>query len=198
VGLHQCPSERKGEGVPVRRLRVPSQVPGHTQTAAKVRGFSPIASGFAAETDWLLEQRGFELLVPPACATFANAGHSVVRLTRRFVIGTGTSNPVSSNWEVCCELDFGRRAPMKALMRRGPQRGPAISGNGVMCQEDPGCEPGPRGGPLTPSSGGGLRRVRAVRRDTPSPRRIRYRTPIRTGIIRSPPTRREYQIFPRL
>jgi len=78
---------------------------------------------------------------------------------------------------VCCELDFGRRAPMKASMRREPQRGPAISGNGVMCQEDPGCEPGPRGGPLTPSSGGGLRRVRAVRRDTPSPRRIRYRTP---------------------
>jgi hypothetical protein len=26
---------------------------------------------------------------------------------------------------------------MKASMRRGPQRGPAISGNGVMCQGDP-------------------------------------------------------------
>jgi len=26
-----------------------------------VRGFSPIASGFTAETDWLLEQAGFEL-----------------------------------------------------------------------------------------------------------------------------------------
>ena len=35
------------------------------QTAAKVRGFSPIASGFTAETDWLLEQAGFELYVPP-------------------------------------------------------------------------------------------------------------------------------------
>ena len=68
VGLHQCPSERKGEGVPVRRLRVPSHVPSHPQTAAKVRGFSPIASGFTAETDWLLEEGGFELLVPPACA----------------------------------------------------------------------------------------------------------------------------------
>jgi hypothetical protein len=43
VGLHQCPSERKGEGVPVRRLRVPSHVPSHPQTAAKVPGFSPIA-----------------------------------------------------------------------------------------------------------------------------------------------------------
>ena len=61
VGLHQCPSERKGEGVPVRSLRVPSHVPRHPQTAAKVRGFSPIASGFTAETDWLLEQAGFEL-----------------------------------------------------------------------------------------------------------------------------------------
>src|ERR1700749_3015064 len=64
MGLHQCPSERNGEGVPVRILRVPSHVPSHPQTAAKVRGCSPIASGFAAETDWLLEGTGFELLVP--------------------------------------------------------------------------------------------------------------------------------------
>ena len=64
VGLHQCPSERKGEGVPVRSLHVPSHVPSHPQTAAKVRGFSPTASGFAAETDWLLEEGGFEPLVP--------------------------------------------------------------------------------------------------------------------------------------
>ena len=65
VRLHQCPSERKGQGVPVRSLRVPSHVPSHSQTAAKVRGFSPIASGFTAETDWLLEEAGFELSVPP-------------------------------------------------------------------------------------------------------------------------------------
>src|SRR5438270_13728900 len=65
VGLHQCPSERKGEGVPVRSLRVPSHVPSHLQTAAKVRGFSPIAAGFTAETDWLLEESGFEPSVPP-------------------------------------------------------------------------------------------------------------------------------------
>jgi hypothetical protein len=64
VGLHQCPSERKGEGVPVRSLRVPSHVPSHPQTAAKVRGFSPIASGFTAETDWLLEEDRFEPSVP--------------------------------------------------------------------------------------------------------------------------------------
>src|SRR5438270_11955908 len=34
------------------------------QTAAKVRGFSPIASRFTAETDWLLEGAGFEPSVP--------------------------------------------------------------------------------------------------------------------------------------
>src|SRR5207237_7238652 len=60
VGLHQCRSERKGEGVPVRSLRVPSHVPSHPQTAAKVRGFSLTASEFTAETDWLLEEDGFE------------------------------------------------------------------------------------------------------------------------------------------
>src|SRR4051794_663427 len=65
VGLHQCPSERRGEEVPVRSLRVPSHVPSHPQTAAKVRGFSPTASGFAAETDCLLEESRFELMVPP-------------------------------------------------------------------------------------------------------------------------------------
>ena len=29
-----------------------------------MRGLSPIASGFTAETDWLLEEGGFEPLVP--------------------------------------------------------------------------------------------------------------------------------------
>jgi hypothetical protein len=60
VGLHQCPSERNGEGGPVRRLYVPSHVPSHPQTAAEVRGFSLTAAGFTAETDWLLEGPGFE------------------------------------------------------------------------------------------------------------------------------------------
>jgi len=46
VGLHQCPSERKGEGGPVCSLDVPSHVPSDTQTAAKVRDFSPTASEF--------------------------------------------------------------------------------------------------------------------------------------------------------
>ena len=55
------PVREKGEGVPVRSPRVPSHVPSHPQTAAKVRGFSTIGSGFTAETDWLLEQAGFEL-----------------------------------------------------------------------------------------------------------------------------------------
>jgi hypothetical protein len=76
VGLHQCPSERKSEGAPVRSLHVPSQVPGHPQTAAKVRGFSPTASGFTAETDCLLEGTGFEPSVPPD-----RSGGRSIRLT---------------------------------------------------------------------------------------------------------------------
>jgi len=50
--------------VPVRRLHVPSRVPSHPQTAAKLRGFSLTASGFTAETDCLLEEAGFEPSVP--------------------------------------------------------------------------------------------------------------------------------------
>jgi hypothetical protein len=64
VGLHQYPSERKGEGGQVRSLHVPSHVPGHPQNAAKVRGFSRTASAFTTETDCLLEESGFEPLVP--------------------------------------------------------------------------------------------------------------------------------------
>jgi hypothetical protein len=64
VGLHQCPSERKGEGGPVRGLHVPSHVPSHPQNAAKLQGFSRTASAFTAETDCLLEEAGFEPLVP--------------------------------------------------------------------------------------------------------------------------------------
>ena len=66
VGLHQCPSERKGDGGPVRSLHVPSHVPSRPQNAAKVRGFSRIVSAFTAETDCLLEQSGFEPSVPLA------------------------------------------------------------------------------------------------------------------------------------
>jgi hypothetical protein len=64
VGLHQCPSERKGEGAPVRSLRAPSEVPSQPQNAPKLRGFSRKAWGFTAETDCLLEESGFEPLVP--------------------------------------------------------------------------------------------------------------------------------------
>jgi hypothetical protein len=83
VGLHQCPSERNGEGVPVRSLRVPSHVPSHPQTAAKVRGFSPIASGFTAETDWLLEEDGFELLVPLSDAAIAKSRGSLRKVSKQ-------------------------------------------------------------------------------------------------------------------
>jgi hypothetical protein len=41
-----------------------SHVPSLTQTAAKLRGFSPTAPGFTAETDSPLEEGGFEPSVP--------------------------------------------------------------------------------------------------------------------------------------
>ena len=41
-----------------------SHVPSLTQTAAKLRGFSPTAPGFTAETDSPLEGAGFEPSVP--------------------------------------------------------------------------------------------------------------------------------------
>jgi hypothetical protein len=71
VGLHQYPSERKGERGPVCGLLVPSHVPILPQNAAKVRGFSRTVSAFTAETDCLLEEAGFELLVPRPSRTCA-------------------------------------------------------------------------------------------------------------------------------
>jgi hypothetical protein len=59
------PVREKGRKSPVRSLHVLSHVPSHAQNAAKVRGFSPSDSGFTAETDWLLEEAGFEPSVPP-------------------------------------------------------------------------------------------------------------------------------------
>jgi hypothetical protein len=59
------PVREKGQGAPVRGGRVPSHVPSHTQTAAKLRGFSPTAPVFTTtETDSPLEEAGFEPSVP--------------------------------------------------------------------------------------------------------------------------------------
>jgi hypothetical protein len=52
-----------------------------------VRGFSPIASGFTAETDWLLEEAGFELVWGFSCQVvfsvycrfFVRSGKAVLR-----------------------------------------------------------------------------------------------------------------------
>ena len=66
-GRWDCINARQRERAKESRLAAcasPSHVPSHPQTAAKVRGFSPIASGFTAETDWLLEGDGFEPSVP--------------------------------------------------------------------------------------------------------------------------------------
>ena len=58
------PVKEKERRRPGSYLHVPSHVPSHPQNAAKLRGFPGAASAFTAETDWLLEQSGFEPLVP--------------------------------------------------------------------------------------------------------------------------------------
>jgi hypothetical protein len=94
-----------GMDIMVARVSTPRLLqPPDRLVAARCGCAAPNYSGIEFAHDSALEQRGFELLVPPACATFANAGHSVVRLTCRFVIGTGTSNPVSSSGEAGANL----------------------------------------------------------------------------------------------
>ena len=56
--------QRKRSRAPVRSRHVPLSRPQPPQTAAKVRGFSPTAPGFTAETDSPLEGAGFEPSVP--------------------------------------------------------------------------------------------------------------------------------------
>jgi hypothetical protein len=63
-GTAAMPVREKGRRSPGSQPARPFYVPSHPQTAAKVRGFSPIASGFTAETDWPLEESGFEPSVP--------------------------------------------------------------------------------------------------------------------------------------
>ena len=60
------PAREKGQTNPGSQPPRPFSRPSHPQTAAKVRGLSLTASGFTTETDWLLEESGFEPSVPPA------------------------------------------------------------------------------------------------------------------------------------
>jgi hypothetical protein len=58
------PIREKGWRSPGSQPARPFSRPKPLQNAAKVRDFSLTASGFTAETDWLLEESGFELSVP--------------------------------------------------------------------------------------------------------------------------------------
>jgi hypothetical protein len=60
----------KGRRRPGSQPARPFSVPSLPQNAAKVRGYSRTASAFTAETDCLLEQRRFELMVPPRTPGF--------------------------------------------------------------------------------------------------------------------------------
>src|SRR5437763_9363104 len=64
-GTASMPVREKGRrrpGSPPARPFSRPQPPADRRQSA---GFSPMASGFTAETDWLLEESGFELSVPP-------------------------------------------------------------------------------------------------------------------------------------
>src|SRR5258707_3974169 len=63
-GTASIPVREKRSRAPVRSRHVPLSRPQPPQTAAKVRGFSPTAPGFTAETDSPLEGDGFEPSVP--------------------------------------------------------------------------------------------------------------------------------------
>ena len=116
VGLHQCPSERKGQGVPVRSLRVPSHLPSHPRTAAKVRGFSLTAWEFTAETDWLLEGDGFELSVP------RNIMRPVRRCGRGCRAPGGSRDPLRQGWTSIAPLADSRRLTLRLAVEGSPAR----------------------------------------------------------------------------
>jgi hypothetical protein len=58
------PVREKRQKEPSRDQLLPSHVPGHPQTTAKVPGFSPTPPGCTAEIDSPLEGAGFEASVP--------------------------------------------------------------------------------------------------------------------------------------
>jgi len=60
------PVREKRQKEPSRDQLLPSHVPSHPQTTAKVPGFSPTPPGCTAEIDSPLEGDGFELPVPRA------------------------------------------------------------------------------------------------------------------------------------
>src|SRR5438093_94899 len=63
-GLHQCPSEKKGEGQPVGGQHVPFSGLVQAHIRGERRSFVPVAAEGTSETDWLPEEDGFELPVP--------------------------------------------------------------------------------------------------------------------------------------
>src|SRR3989440_8957275 len=65
-GTASMPVREKGRRSPGSPSARPFSRPQPPADRRQSAGFSPIASGFTAETDWLLEESGFEPLVPLA------------------------------------------------------------------------------------------------------------------------------------
>src|SRR3984893_2457640 len=108
---------RRSPGSPPARPFSRPQPPADRRQSA---GLFPIASGFTAETDWLLEGSGFELSVPLRRATTSelsvppavNAVGARLPRKRQSVSAVGLRRVLRS----CCP----RLAPCAALF--GPQR----------------------------------------------------------------------------
>jgi hypothetical protein len=99
VGLHQCPSEKKGKVVPRCARHVPSHVPVHAQSAAKPRGCLPTAMELTAETDSPLEQSGFELPVPRAVEERCRDDKLRSRARVRWLVWGALPCPLRSRWD---------------------------------------------------------------------------------------------------
>jgi hypothetical protein len=126
----------KGRRRPGSRPHRPFSRPQPPAECAKVRGFSRTASAFTAETDWLLEEGGFEPLVPlqrqhdrgtgPMSPTASIRVALVIPLANAISISvaSGTSFP-PAGVRLCAELRGDRRRMLRffgILLGSGDER----------------------------------------------------------------------------
>jgi hypothetical protein len=133
-GTASMPVREKGRRRPGSQPARPLSCPQPPADRAKVRGFSPIASGFTAETDWLLEEDGFEPSVPQKggqwffeTAPFNRAGLS---WPRKLVAAAFQPDPLPPTKSPSPEGRSSRGAPafFRPFGRRTNDREPAEKG----------------------------------------------------------------------
>jgi hypothetical protein len=98
----QCPSERKGEGVPVCRPARPFSRPQPPADRRQSAGLFAYSLRVTAQTDWLLEEARFELSVPPRWRT------QLARRFTRYRRGMITVDTSAADPEIRWHGPFGR------------------------------------------------------------------------------------------